>query len=243
MRGIVDGLCPEVRDGDAGKVNAIVDANLVAGAAFWWRVATRRARAHPGCVAASQPAMSEHARQAFAELAMAIAEGGPFAIVFHAHDMHPWVQGQPPCMADPDRLWGHGCMDDLAGWVERWLYQAAGVRQAQRIEDLLLRVHTAATRLCDEDARRNAQPCGTALPVTEPDEKTLARAQDDAVNVSEYTQWQSLAVWVRMCGENGRSVVAKAMCMAASNVPRYLRKRTKEAADRAGPLVTRRALR
>ena len=55
-------------------------------------------------------------------------------------------------------------MGDLAGWVERWLYQAAGVRQAQRIDDLLMRVHTAATRLCEEVAGRNAQPGGTALP-------------------------------------------------------------------------------
>ena len=93
------GFASEVHDGDAGTVTIIVDANLVAGAAVWWRVAARRARRHPGCVAASQHAMSEHAQQAFAELAMAMAEGGPYAIVFHAHVMHPWDQGKTLSMA------------------------------------------------------------------------------------------------------------------------------------------------
>ena len=130
-------------------------------------------------------------------------------------------------------------MDDFAAWVARYLHHGI---DAERLRVLLARVDVAADRLLAGDTERRSTPKGeTASPVLESRVKRRARAQRGAC--SEYSQVLSLALWVRMCGEDGGEWLGSACAWIPGWVQRYLLGRTSAAAAQAGWRVTRCGLR
>ena len=130
-------------------------------------------------------------------------------------------------------------MDDFAAWVARYLHHGI---DAERLRVLLARVDVAADRLlAGGTERRSTQTGETASPVLESRVKRRARAQRGAC--SEYSQVLSLALWVRMCGQDGSRVVGERMRMDHRKVQSYLLGRTNAAAAQAGWRVTRCGLR